>query len=51
LQLQWLPDGDHAASILDLLRERVFDLVGFTEHATYTYLSRLDPARRPVFEQ
>jgi hypothetical protein len=51
LQIQWLPDGENAASTLDLLRERVFDLVGFTEHAIYTYLSRLDPARRPLFQQ
>ena len=49
--VQWLPEGEHAACTLDLLRERVFDLVGFTQHAIYTYVSRLDPARRPVFEQ
>jgi hypothetical protein len=49
--IQWLPDGDHAKSVLDLLRKRVFDLVRFTERAIYTYLSRLDPACRPVFER
>jgi hypothetical protein len=49
--VQWLPDGDNAAYTLDLLRERVFDVVRFTEHAIYAYLSHLDQARRPVFEQ
>jgi hypothetical protein len=49
--VQWLPDADHAESVLDVMRERVFDLVGFTEHAIDTYMSHLDPTRRPTFEE